>query len=338
MATKIKITVKYPNEFEDDEFFSRIDSTDKLVEKSKRMYLERLREMQSVLFDEPKSLYWIIKHPIEFKDALIKWGATQTGREGNKGFSLNSLVSYYRVMISLFTHYPLLCEKNKELREQWHNLLEEFKLPVDIHYFEGDMTPRQQLGFIPFEKLVELREKLEIGCEARLLFALYTMIPPVRSDYGDVKIFKERSSDIDPDKSNLILSERLLTIKHHKSSHTKGPIVIHVPDDLMVEIQESLRLWPRKYLFQAPRLRGPYKADHWNHYANELLHEMTGNPHFSLTTFRHAYLSQPKFERTKSGMGLVERKKIAKQMGHDVRTQLEYTFNVHKITEDNPDT
>ena len=49
-------------------------------------------------------------------------------------------------------------------------------------------TSKQVKGYVPWQEIVACREGLPLASRGRLLFAMYTLVPPLRIDYADVKI------------------------------------------------------------------------------------------------------------------------------------------------------
>ena len=106
MATKLKVTLKPSPEFNDDSFYSSIDECQTIAERTKKNYFDRLRDIQAHFWTEERSLYWILQHPIEFREALIRWGDSKKGRDGHTTLSLSTLMTYYGTVVALFTHHP----------------------------------------------------------------------------------------------------------------------------------------------------------------------------------------------------------------------------------------
>ena len=49
-------------------------------------------------------------------------------------------------------------------------------------------TSKQVKGYVPWGEIVACREGLPLASKERLLFAIYTLVPPLQIDYADVKI------------------------------------------------------------------------------------------------------------------------------------------------------
>ena len=83
---------------------------------------------------------------------------------------------------------------------------------------------------VPFEELEKLRDSFEKGSDIRLLISLYTMMPPVRSDYYKVKIYKDEKL-VPKDDTNFIVlnSKPYIALRKYKTSKTYNTIKINIP-------------------------------------------------------------------------------------------------------------
>ena len=176
---------------------------------------------------------------------------------------------------------------------------------------------------IPFDKICELRDHLELGSDPRLLISLYTMIPPIRGDFGNMKV---NDTVLDDPKGNYLVTSTppRIILNEYKTYRKYSQIEIPIPEELMNELRASLDRKPRDYVF-VNRRGEPYIRASFVSWADYNLKKCFG-PDFSLSMFRHIYLSRPDLGLDKMTLG--ERKHLAHQMGHDVPTQMKYKWNL----------
>ena len=97
---------------------------------------------------------------------------------------------------------------------------------------------------------------------------------------------------------------------------------IKLDNNLMKQINISLEKNPRNYLFS--KSDGTmYNSNSWTVSANRILKRLI-NPSFSLTMFRHIYLSRP--ELNMNDKTIKEKKEVADSMAHSVDTQSKYIW------------
>jgi len=99
-----------------------------------------------------------------------------------------------------------------------------------------------------------------------------------------------------------------------------GRIEIEIPKELYEEIKLSIKINPRKYLFVSSGNNKPYKEGKtFNSWANKTLKKVLGKKNFTLSMFRHIYISRRDLKlEEKSGL---EQDKLAKIMGHNINDQ-----------------
>jgi hypothetical protein len=180
---------------------------------------------------------------------------------------------------------------------------------------EPSITQKNKSGHeMTMEEIIGYRDNLSNADPIKLLIAFYTMIPPVRADYGEVEIL---DFDSVPTSRNYIFvgpSRAVMNIGDHKTADSMGPIRSVLPDPLRMLLAKSIALNPRKWLFQTTR-KTPYTRARFSQWANKHLSELFDRE-FTLTLFRHIYLSGLKMDE----LTVQERERIAYQMGHN-RTQ-----------------
>lgn len=203
-------------------------------------------------------------------------------------------------------------------------LHQEIRDPINTKYLSNKPTNRQKKGYVSYEDILNKRNSLKTGSDEQLLLAIYTMIPPVRSDYDKVKIYYTQGDYRD---NHIVLNNNpYIILENYKTAKRYHILKIHIPNELETVIKESLKLKPREYLFV--RKNGTtYTSNTFNKWANRTLKKLFDNKNISLTTLRHIYISRRDLKlEERSGL---QRKEIAKIMGHSVEQQQKYLWHTY---------
>lgn len=303
----------------DKEFYSSIENTKLLKKASKEIYVKRLNEIQNNFFTKRPTIYWVINNPEKFKNALLNYGKRSDNGRIGKTLSKSSLAQFIVPIISLLMMFRQIQEKQPDILKIWKKMKDEIVSDDTEHVMNNEPSERQKKSLMTFDEIVKIRNDLPNGSDGKLLISLYTMIPPVRSNFDKVKIYSKSPKDV---KGNyLVLSKKKLVLNVYKTDKIYGSNVIDLPKDLMEQIKTSLDKKPREYLFV--KSNGElFTSNSWNITANRLLKKVFKNSDFSLNMFRHIYLSRK--ELNLKDKTLKERKDIADKMGHSVSTQDKY--------------
>lgn len=309
------------SKFTDQVFYDYIRDTKTLTMSTKNIYLNKLSTIQKKFFNPHKSLEWILQHPEQFKEVLIAYGKNNEGYLANT-LSPSTLTSFVTTMSSLIKNIPNFKEKYPELLPQWILLKKEINAPVEQHYLSNQPNEKQKEGLMSFDEICDIRDQLEYGSIPRILISLYTLVPPVRADFGSLKIYNLPISKIDDQNNYLSINDKKIIIQKFKTAKNYHQITIDLPDILIKQIEQSLEQNPREYLFVG-RQNNPYTNNGYDHFANRIVKRVL-NPYFSLNLFRHIYLSRPDLDlKNKTGL---ERKELADKMSHSLPVQQRYIF------------
>ena len=301
-----------------------------MADVTKRLYLTKIKIVQTDISPN-KTLYQILMKPNQFVKELQKYGESQKGRgPDSKSLSAHTIETYMASVMALFHHNQDFREDNYELFKKWKEHIEIVKKPTTEKYLANKPTEKQQKALVSFEKICQVRDKLPEGSMERILIALYTMIPPVRSDYAFLKIYKKKITDKDADSNNYLLissgKKMEVVLNKYKTSDKYKQIRIKLPVELVEQINLSLEAQPREYMFVSKRGGKPYNQlkdgeRAYNAWANYFLKQLFGD-RFSLTMFRHIFISRPDLSlHMKTGL---EQEEIARIMGHKCSTQRQY--------------
>ncbi len=336
MKNKYNIDLKTsckPDKF----FFDIILNSKSINDTSKNYYIARLNKLVNDIFKEQYksggeikyrtcNINKIIKFPEKFEEKLNQYEKNNL----NKEMGYHSKDSYVVSIKSIFNHNSDLKNSNIELFQKWDDIHNKIREPIEHKYLSNEPDEKQKKAYIPYEEITKIRDAIDNNnknTQKRLLLFMYTEIPPMRGDYDKLKIYYDHDEIIDEgnyifiskkDDSKIILNE-YKTAKKYKKFQT------NLPDLLLKEIINSLKLQPREYLFTGQNGQVYDSKGTFIKWANRTLKSLLNNEYITLSSLRHIYISRRDLMlETKSGL---EQKKIADAMGHSVAMQKRYNWH-----------
>ena len=171
-------------------------------------------------------------------------------------------------------------EVDYKLKEIVYELYRDLREKSGDEQFENRMNKKQW----SLEELISIMRNINMSdyksTMIKLLLAMYTLNPPLRNDYYNVKIN-------DGNNSNYIdLKNKILNVYCTKSKKYQKVLLC---DELIDIINESLIVLPRDYLFTKKNGDNFSSAASLSVSLLNLLKEFMNDKHFSFNTFRHAY-------------------------------------------------
>ena len=325
----------------DKELLKSIHNTRHLNHETKQRYIKRLSTIQNTIWENCENngynLYCILKNPKEFVQKLSKY-------KGQPG--------YMTSMMALFTYNQAL--KESDLYEPWKEASDKIREEKRAHYRKNEPTNNQRKGLMTFDEICKIRDELSEdykGTPELLLLQLYTEMPPLRAnDFYTTQIIHSEHSEkpkkltrkqtrkktdqekhtnrvstrVENERSeNYVLVEKnniKMILQDYKTKKTYKKQEFDLPPKVQDTIRAMLKKDPqRKYLFVPVRSSHYASRKAFNIWANDTLRKLLNNPHFSLTLFRHIYISRPDLDlRNKSGE---EQQKVAQRMCHSITSQ-----------------
>ena len=179
-------------------------------------------------------------------------------------------------------------EVDLKLKEIVYDLYKDLREKSGDEQFENRMNKKQW----SLEELISIMRNINMtdykSTMIKLLIAMYTLNPPLRNDYYNVKINDSETLALSySNSSNYIdLKNKILNVYCLKSKKYQKVLL---SDELIDIINESLIVLPRNYLFTKKN------GDNFSSSASlsvsllNLLKEFMNDKHFSFNTFRHAY-------------------------------------------------
>ena len=179
-------------------------------------------------------------------------------------------------------------EVDLKLKEIVYDCYRDLREKSGDEQFENRMNKKQWT----LEELISIMRNINMtdykSTMIKLLLAMYTINPPLRNDYYNVKINDANNSNYSDNTSAsyIDLKNKILNVYCLKSKKFQKVLLC---DELIDIIKESLIVFPRDYLFTKKN------GDNFSSSASlsvsllNLLKEFMNDKHFSFNTFRHAY-------------------------------------------------
>lgn len=290
-----------------------------LAESSRKLFSAKL-EQYLTFMPKGSTIESIIDNPDNAKRALEKQTSiVQT--EANKHMYFSAVVAYLK-------HTDDGKRRSNKVKEMWAKIQKDNwetrrKQGLDNQPLENQIQVAES---VKWEDIVKKRDTLKSGSTEKLLLSLYTYIPPVRADYYEVRINPPKSIIEDKKSNYIVLKDRAetseLVLRDFKTAAKYKEIRHVLPQPLYDELQASLRLNPRQYIFTMPSdNKRPYDRNGFSKWANKTLKEQFTVP-VTLTTLRHLFVSTIDFNKTRGN----ELEKIGNAMGHSIAMQKGYQW------------
>jgi len=158
-----------------------------------------------------------------------------------------------------------------DVMKRYNDLKMKCEETIKDRYENGAKTERQEESWMSWADVLKHRDeylRTNNKPDHELLLSLYTMIPPVRSDYHDMEIVAR--PECLSERNAYVVSEKHFMFQNYKTDKTYGTVYVDAPPEL-VEVIERLRplgTSERRWMFatkngtpfQGPRINGELKT------------------------------------------------------------------------------
>lgn len=247
--------------------------------------------------------------------------------------SLQTRKSHVSAIKAILKYNPDLQEEYKDQALKWAEYFRTLDRAITERVASAEPTQRELLNWVEWKDVVRKQYEMgltEYGSVPHLLLSMYSLIEPIRADYGDVRIIHEgsRESRALPEDANYVyLSQRSgeskLVLHSYKTSKKYGTFERILPDQLVSIIAASLTKEPRAYLF-VDEFGHPYeKKNSYTRFANRTFERIFGKK-FTISLVRHSFVSSIDFNET-TPLQLMQH---SKNMMHSISMQQMYRRKV----------
>lgn len=260
-----------------------IDNTD-LSEISKNNYKYRLERL-TILTN--KDVDWIINN-CEKTIAILK---------KNKITEPQSVKAMINAILTVFKHTKGLRDSKKKAYTCW---IEHFKIvneKAQEKYEKIEASQKQIEAYVPWNEIIEARDKLDKTSPEYFILCLYTMLPPARADFNKVRIIKDKQVTealIKEFPNHLIIMSNGMKLVYNefktKSKRLQSYEKI-LPKELVEVIKDSLKRNPRDFLVISDKTGEPYhKPNSFTQHVKRVLYKVF-QKNMSINTLRHSFVN-----------------------------------------------
>lgn len=218
-----------------------------LTRKTKDNYKFRANRLVEVT---GKDLEWLMIHP---KDTLVLVKKHVSSEP-------STLANYITIICKLYSLHPEFIRLHAKPYKDYQTYLKFYRNKVQETYKQSEYKKKQENKIVPWKKLqayfCEYKHKAIVKTSVKdnlecLLFAFFLNLRPKRADYGNLYVLaKEPARGRAPQGNYVILSPKpYLVLNEYKTAKKRGQIKEDIPFELLVQLKESLTLFPRNYVF-----------------------------------------------------------------------------------------
>lgn len=260
----------------DEEIIKLINDSPDLAAQSKTSYMSRIRTLQS-LFPE-KTLQWMCMNP-DIVSTKIKESYSEEG----------SRKAYFVAIIAMMKLNPEIVQLSGEVK--WKQIMSGVNKIIGSR--ENQASARQQAGYVAWEDILATRESMPRSSVEYLFLSCYTMIPPVRADFSNLRIFRykpdEHERSKNPNYLQIADNKYTLILKEYKTAKTMGEYVNELPEDLCTVLRNYIKD-DQAYLFTGRGGEQFQSTQTYINWSNRLLQRVFKKP-LTPTMLRHSYIT-----------------------------------------------
>lgn len=279
-----------------------------LSEATKKAYVTNVKRLQTILGG--RELDVILANPARAVEAIERHSAELQTRK--------TLVSGVKAILK---HVPGVRARFSAAADAWDEAFKKLDRAISDRYDLAEPNQREIDAWIAWPEVLAMENKLrntEYASRRHLLLAMYSLIPPQRQDYGSTLLLPEKPST---DFNYLVLPRGAggvasICITTRKTHAKLGTYRADLPADLTKIIVDSLKTWPRAYLFG----HTPVEKTAFQLVSNGILQQLFAPRKVTVTTLRHSFINSLDF----NVLSPLQLKQIAYAMGHEVGQQLLY--------------
>ena len=262
--------------------------------KSYKLSLDNLRRTfnsfnHDELFLEPK---------VKIKKIISKFGKTY----------------YLQKTLNVWNKYLTVIE-DTSVKRHYAKALTRINERLSKDRMKNERKGKVEENWVDYDKIVKLKSKLrkEGYLQDSLLIAMYTMIPPVRNDYWNLKV-----RNFNRKKDNYYLHTGHIVLNDYKTFKWYGKVKIKLPAKLDKALKANIS--DSDFLFLTEKGL-PYTATNFTKYFQNIMEEAF-DKRTNFQQMRNIFLTHLA-EKEKS-MTLEQIKKINQIMGHNLEQSLLY--------------
>lgn len=284
---------------------------------SKRQYIRNLMTLRKISRNKP--LEEIVINP---KPMIQRIRRMYANHQTRKAFAC--------AIKAVFKYVPdLKCQYNDEWA-RWHSFYADSDKTITDRIMAAEPTEREKENWVRWTDVLAKEHELsaiEFGSNDHLLLAMYSLIEPLRQDFGTVAIVYGKHRDDDERAGNFVVipltGPATLVLNNYKTQKVYGTYRRQLPETLSDIIRTNLKKYPRSHLFVDSSGKPYVKSNSFTRFSNRVL-ERLFHKKFTVSMMRHSYISNINFNES-TPSELFEK---SKNMAHSIAQQQLYRRKV----------
>lgn len=289
-----------------------------LSESSKTQYLEKLATLSRLV---GKPVEYLVDNPTPVIAAIVRrYPCPLTQR------------AFVAAVKAIFHYNDLKVTKAPQYQEYTEHQTKMSKI-ITERYMAAEPSEKERTNWVPWEDVLEKEKTLaatEYGSDDHLMLAMYSLIEPLRQDYGALKILVDRPPPEGATGNYLSIARDgswgKLVLNKYKTAKKYGTFTRDLPLDLLNVIKANLIERPRAYLFVDDQGRPYHKTNSFTKMSNRTLRRIFGKS-FTVSLMRHSHISNIDFNASTPG----ELFQKSRNMAHSISMQQLYRRRVDPL-------
>lgn len=229
----------------------------------------------------------------------------------DKYTSINSISTIVNSISSILKRLPMYRYIYDNIYSQLNDMISKEKQRQIIDS-ENKLNSKEKTKYTDWKNIISIEPKITDN-EDKLLFYLYTQIPPRRlDDYSHLILINHENDDNNKD-NFFVKNNNKIILNHYKTVSTYGKYIIKdIPNKLSSTIQEHIRenkIGFGDFIFKTGRTNFSRKI-------SSLFKQHLGIP-LTVNTLRHSFITHI----MNKNLSTKKKQEIAKQMGHNMIMQ-----------------
>ncbi len=296
-----------------------IDKTE-LSEQSKNTYKHRLERL--TVFTN-KDVDWV----------LCNCKKTLCLLEKNNITNAETVKGMINAVLCLFKYTKSLKERKPQAYACWVEQFKQVSAKAQEKYEKLEASQKQRDAHVPWADIIKARDELDKKSLEYFILSLYTMIPPVRTDFNKVRLLKagEDTEDVVKENPNylviadggmkLVLNEYKTKKQVNSTTRQSKRYEQELPLELVTVIQDSLKRQPRTYLVVSAKGEPYHKPNSFTHLVRRVLFSVFKKT-MSINTLRHSFINSHDMNK----LTPLDKTELGKSLMHGPSTFDRYRF------------
>jgi hypothetical protein len=221
---------------------------------------------------------------------------------------------------------------NRKIYNTWYGFFNTKKKMLYKKSLDQTPTERQKESYVPWEYIVEMRDKMNKIGKEYILMCILTMLPPRRQlDWFNIIVYNNHNKKWKPNKDqstenyiNIGYENPYILLTNYKTSKFYGKWYKQLNEPLLTLLKTNY-MEEESILFSTKTNKKYETIEGFTSWTNSVIKRVLNKKNVSMNTLRHSYVSY--IFKTKPNLSLLDRKILAKDMGHSIVENMMYDIH-----------